>query len=338
METISRKRRKQPGSREITADPAGSRRPAGRNERLTKGSRRPARGDEHSQRLTKGSPEAEYMMNTGVLTAELFLQDTAAGIWFGILAFVFGTVFGSFINCLAWRLVHGESILHGRSHCAECGHVLGPADLVPVFSWLFLRGRCRYCGEKISPRYMAAELVEGTGFLLCYLRWGLSADTLRWMAMLVVLLGLSLVDLEICEIPNRFLLAALIIWALTVPFVQAGTAVSAPADAPVLSSVIHSLLGAAAVGGGMLVISLLFDRVTGKESLGGGDVKLFFVAGLFLGAAEGLLCIILSCLIGLLFAGLFRKQKIPFGPAISIAMFLCALFGSRIVEWYLSLF
>lgn len=310
------------------------------------------------------------MINTGSLTTDLLLQDPAARIWFGIIAFAFGTVFGSFINCLAWRLVHGESVLHGRSHCAVCGHPLGAADLVPVFSWLFLRGRCRYCGEKISPRYMAAELIEGSGFLVCYLRWGLSVDTLRWMAMLVVFLGLSLVDLESYEIPDRFILAALIIWAVTMPFVhtwnagdtaagnlfaglsaggigvsqatsgEAGALVppASAGAATVGRTLLQGLLGGVVIGGGMLLISLVFDKVTGKESLGGGDVKLFFIAGLFLGAANGLLCIILSCIIGLIFAGIFRKQRIPFGPSISAAVFLCALFGSQIVDWYLGLF
>lgn len=101
---------------------------------------------------------------------------------------------------------------------------------------------------------------------------------------------------------------------------------------------LQSLIGGIVIGGGMLLISLVFDKVSGKESLGGGDVKLFFIAGLFLGAANGLLCIILSCIIGLIFAGVFRKQRIPFGPSISLAVFLCALSGNHIVEWYLGLF
>ncbi|MDD7254218.1 MAG: prepilin peptidase, partial [Firmicutes bacterium] len=89
-----------------------------------------------------------------------------------VLAVVLGAVFGSFLNCMAWRMVHHESVLKGRSHCASCGHPLKAADLVPVFSYLFLKGKCRYCGEKISPRYMAAELVSAALWLGCVFRYG----------------------------------------------------------------------------------------------------------------------------------------------------------------------
>jgi len=138
-------------------------------------------------------------------------------LYCAIMSFVLGSVFGSFINCFAWRITHHESILKGRSHCAVCGHTLAALDLVPIFSWLFLRGKCRYCGEKISPRYMLTELALGAAFLLCFLRFGLSWETLRLMALSVALLGLSLVDLEIQEIPDGFILYGIALWALMLP-------------------------------------------------------------------------------------------------------------------------
>ena len=263
-------------------------------------------------------------MNTGSFQTDIIFESRVLTAYVLILAFVMGSVLGSFINCMAWRLAHGEKITGGRSHCTACGHVLGPLDLVPIFSYLFLHGKCRYCGEKISPRYMITELLLAAVFVDCILRYGLGFDALRWMAFSCCLLGLSLVDLETCTIPDRFLVAALVIYALTLPVTAA----------PVPDQLRSGIPGALLLGAGMLVLSLLFDKVTGKESLGGGDIKLYFVAGLYLGSVGGLLCLILSCVLGLLFSAGIRKRRIPFGPAISAAILLTAFFGSPLILWY----
>ncbi len=289
-----------------------------------------------------------------------------------ILAVVLGAVFGSFLNCMAWRMVHHESVWKGRSHCATCGHPLKAADLVPVFSYLFLRGKCRYCGEKISPRYMIAELVSAGLWTACVLRFGLGWETVRAVALICVLFTLSLVDLESWRIPNSLIAAALVVYAVTFPFIElglpgrlsavpgagaavetagntaagiqmaavgAGTAGSGAAGLAGTAgrALLHSLGGGLLIGGGLLVLSVIFDRVTGREGLGGGDIKLFFAAGIYLGAAGGLLCVIVSCFVGLIFAGFRKNQKIPFGPAISIGIVLTMFFGDPIIRWYLGL-
>ena len=269
-------------------------------------------------------------------------------IYLCILAFLFGTVFGSFLNCMAWRIVHNESVLKGRSHCAVCGHTLGIADLIPVFSWLFLGGRCRYCKEKISPRYVAAELVCGCGFVLSFLRYGVSWHTLQVIVLFCILLALSLTDFEIYEIPDRFILAG-IIWYLvssklmdrrlsltgmTVSILPEGEYLSLPAWG---QNLLAGLIGGLAIGGGMLFLSLLFDHLLGKESMGGGDIKLFFMTSLYLGLLQGLFSLILSCIVGLVIAAVMRRKRVPFGPAISLAAFLSLLYGESFVNWYLSL-
>ncbi len=272
-----------------------------------------------------------------------------------VLTIVLGAVFGSFLNCMAWRMVHHESVWKGRSHCATCGHPLKAADLVPVLSYLLLRGKCRYCGEKISPRYMIAELVSAGLWMLCILRFGLSWETVRAVALICVLFTLSLVDLESWRIPNSMIVAALVIYAVTFPFIELGlpgslsAASGAGAAADITASgatgpagiagraLLHSLGGGLLIGGGLLVLSLIFDKITGKEGLGGGDIKLFFAAGVYLGAIGGLLCVILSCFVGLIFAGFRKNQKIPFGPAISIGTVLTLFFGEPVIQWYLSL-
>ena len=102
-----------------------------------------------------------------------------------------GLVFGSFCNAWAWRIAHGESIVHGRSHCAVCGHPLSARDLVPLLSWLFLRGKCRYCGAPISVRYPAVELISALYYLSIVLRFGLSADALRLLILGSLLLKIG---------------------------------------------------------------------------------------------------------------------------------------------------
>lgn len=270
-------------------------------------------------------------------------------IYAGVLAFVFGTVFGSFLNCMAWRIAHHESVLKGRSHCAVCSHTLGAADLVPVFSYVFLRGRCRYCGGKISPRYVAAEVVCGAGFVVSFLRYGLSFRTLQIIVLFCVLFALSLADLEIYEIPDRFILAGIVwypasSWLTDRRLNLAGMTVSTLGTGERLTfsawgqNLLSGLIGGAAIGGGMLMLSLLFDHLLGKESMGGGDIKLFFMTSLYLGLLQGLFSLILSCIVGLVIAAVMRKNKVPFGPAISLAAFLSLLYGESCVNWYLSLF
>lgn len=258
----------------------------------------------------------------------MLFQDTFITTYILILTAILGAVFASFINCMAWRITHKENVLKGRSHCAVCGHPLGAADLIPVFSYLFLGGKCRYCKEKISPRYLAVELLMALGFVSVVLRYDVSLAALRYLVLLCILLGLSLVDLETCEIPDGFIVAGIVWWAVTLPLM----------GEPVLAQLKEGLLGGIAIGGGMLVLSLIFDFVTKKEGMGGGDIKLYFMVSLYLGIGSGLLNLIFSCVIGLIFAAVLRKNKIPFGPSIAAATWVSLIVGDKIVSWYLGLF
>lgn len=255
-------------------------------------------------------------------------MDTILTLYIMIVTIILGTVMGSFINCLAWRIAHQEKVWQGRSHCVSCGHTLAPAELVPVLSYLIQRGRCRQCQEKISPRYMITELLTGAIFACTVWKMDVTWDALGTLILFCILLGLSLVDLEIYEIPDGFILAGMLLWILTLvlhpdTLVQDG---------------IRGLLGGFLTGGALLVISLIFDRVLKKESLGGGDIKLFFLVGLFLGPAASLLNLIVACIIGIFMAVGLKKNKIPFGPAISLATCFSMLWGQQIIDWYLGLF
>ncbi len=228
-------------------------------------------------------------------------QTTFLTIYILTITFILGCALGSFTDCLAGRMLAGASILKGRSHCDACGHVLGVPDLVPLFSWLCLRGRCRYCGAKIPAESFWAELVSG-----------------------IVLLCLTLTDLHAWIIPDRLQVAGVLIFF--------GTAVCLPETG---AQILRGVLTGAGLSGGMLALSLLFDRLTGKESLGGGDIKLFFVTGLYLRSIwEVLFFLILSCVLGIGCSLVWRKGKIPFGPAIAAAFFLMLLFGEQLTGWY----
>ena len=249
-------------------------------------------------------------------------------LWIIILAAVYGAVAGSFLNCAAWRTARGESFISGHSRCTACGHELGAPDLVPVLSWLFLRGRCRFCGEKISARYPLTELFWAAVTVLCLEKFGLTALFARNYIFLCCLFVLSLVDQETMLIPDECHLIAAGTWLISLPFTGGGSAYLFT----------HAAAGLL-FGGGLLGISLVLDRVLGKESLGGGDIKLAAVTGLYLGFAGTLFALILACILGLLFFG-FRKgrgEAFPFGSSIAAAAGLMLLFGGPLVSWYLSL-
>ncbi len=277
------------------------------------------------------------------------------------IAALLGAIMGSFINCLAWRVVNGESVLKGRSHCPACGHTLGVLDLVPVFSWALLRGKCRYCKTKISARYVLVELGMALLFALLFWQYGASVQTLAYWALACILCGAALVDLDTYTIPNGFIVAGFVVWLASVWFVLpvsggVGGTFVAQLGSGFLPVLVDGLLGAVLVGGGILLFSLLFDKATGRTSLGGGDVKLLFMIGLFLGGIGSLFNLLLSCVLGLVLAFVwwfsrsrsseegsgkeenFKTKAIPFGPAIALATVVTLLVGSQCITWYLGLF
>jgi leader peptidase (prepilin peptidase)/N-methyltransferase len=285
--------------------------------------------------------------------------ELAVRIYLIVISFIFGAVFGSFINCMAWRIVHHENVMKGRSHCAVCGHPLGAADLVPIFSYLFLKGRCRYCGKKIAPRYMITELILAVSFALIAGQYGLQFATLRYLVLAAILLGAALVDLDSYLIPDGFIIAGIIWWgicfvlALLFPFLSDGGTVSFSGDPGAVlqklfcipaafpdgqTQLLQGITGAAAISLFLFLLSLLFDHMTGKESLGGGDIKLFFMVSLFLGPWVGLFNMILSCIIGLLFSAALKRSRIPFGPSIAISTVISVIIGANVVKFYVSLF
>lgn len=252
-------------------------------------------------------------------------------IWFGILSFILGSIMCSGMTCLGDRLSSSQSWMHGRSHCDACGHELGTKDLIPVFSYLAHHGRCAYCGAKLSKKYVWTELLTGILFLLVFLRQGMiSIEVIRQWGFISILLALSVADMDAYIIPDRLILVLIIWWFVFV-------CIHTFAGNAFLPQIIRGLTGGFVIAAGVLIIVLIMDRVLKKESMGGGDIKLLFAAGLYLGLAGSLLMLITACLIGLLFVVLLRSERIPFGPSISLGAVLVLLYGQGIIQWYLGL-
>ncbi len=238
-----------------------------------------------------------------------------------------GLLFGSFYNVVIYRYQKGISIISPRSYCPNCKTPLQAADLIPVFSYILLRGRCRHCGTKISFRYTAVELLSALLFTAALWRFGLSLELLIYIPLFSALLIVSAIDLEIKKIPNAFV-GAIFIWALL-------RQIAVPA-----LSWTDAALGLLAGGGVTLLIAL-----ASRGGMGGGDVKLLAVLGFLAGWLDLILIFILAVFIGAA-AGIalifFRKKNgktaLPFGPFIFLSYIIVVFWGSQIWGFYFSLF
>lgn len=264
---------------------------------------------------------------------------TLPGIYVGcaiLLAAVLGLAMGSFLGRVAWRLMRNEPVLAGRSHCDTCGHVLFANDLVPIVSWTALRGRCRYCHARLSARYPASEFACAALYVSIVICYGLTLEALQMVGFASVLMVLSLTDLDESYIPNQTIVAAIVIRVLFIVFAWLALVVHVPVQAVFADPAAHgivlmdaqalgfddkpfwdptadasivvldmlrtSLLGAVIIGVAVVVLALAMDKFLGRSSIGGGDMKLFAVAGFYFGARQCLFLIVIACVLGILFA------------------------------------
>lgn len=251
--------------------------------------------------------------------------------WF---ALVFGLVFGSFYNVCIHRYIAGESIVWPPSRCPKCETRLGIPDLVPVFSYLFLRGKCRHCGSHISVRYPVVELASGLLAFLLMHRYGLTWPFAVYYVFGSALLVASFIDFELFILPDPITL---------------GGAVLAPPAAILLLDLPWqaSLAGAVVGGGGFWLVAWLFRKLRGVEGMGLGDVKLMLLIGGLCGAsALPLVTIVAGCAaLGASLWFLARREKgtdarevqIPFGPFLSLGAVMHMLYGPDIIHWWIAL-
>ena len=243
-------------------------------------------------------------------------------IW--LLIFLFGAAVGSFLNVCAWRIPQKEPFILGRSLCPQCKHPLGARDLIPLFSFICLQGRCRYCHEKISLRYPLVELISGFLFVAVVLVHGFSFLAVVNLVLVGILLTAALIDLEWLYVPNRLVFFGLI----------CGTILSFRFGVPIGASVFGAFMG---------TVPMLAIYLVSRGGMGAGDVKLSGMIGVFLGWRLTALALFLSFLsgavvgMGLVIIGKKgRKDAIPFVPFLAFGAVVASLWGIDIINWYLT--
>lgn len=246
-----------------------------------------------------------------------------------IYVFLIGLCVGSFLNVCIHRLPAGRSIVSPPSACTACGAPIRWYDNIPLLSYLLLRGRCRSCRAAISLRYPIVELLAGLFALAVWLRFGWHVQAPVYFLFIAALLVITFIDLDHRIIPD----------VITLPGIPLGFAFSFLL--PGLSG-LDALLGIAVGGGSLLVVAWGYRLVTGKEGMGGGDVKMLAMIGAFIGWQGVLFTIMASSLAGTLAGvavmirmGKGLKLAVPFGPFLAIGAILYLFFGSQLIDWYL---
>ncbi|POZ57488.1 Type 4 prepilin-like proteins leader peptide-processing enzyme [Lysinibacillus sphaericus] len=243
-----------------------------------------------------------------------------------ILVFVFGLVFGSFFNVVGLRVPMKESLIQPPSHCTTCQRQLTPKDLIPVLSYIVLRGKCRSCGQKISWIYPLMELLTGILFTFSYWQFGFSEEFIVALLLISLLVIVVVSDIAYMLMPDKVLLCFL-------PLLVIGRML-APIT-PWWDSIVGAVFG----------FGILYSiAVVSRGGIGGGDIKLFFLLGLVLGTINTLLTLFIAAFIGMVVGIIVlqvrqqgRKTPIPFGPSIALAAVIVYFYGNVIVQWYVGL-
>ena len=246
------------------------------------------------------------------------------------MAFIFGICIGSFLNVCIFRLPEGKSIVHPPSSCPGCGAAIRLYDNIPVLSYFILRGRCRDCHTPIAFRYVLVELLGGLMAVCVYFRFGPGMEGIIYYAFMAALLVITFIDIDHRIIPD----------VISLPGIPLGVAASF--FMPSLSWA-DSLIGVLAGGGSLYAVAWGYVRITGKEGMGGGDIKLLAMIGAFIGWKGVLLTIFMGSAIGTL-VGLAAmlaekknmKMRIPFGPFLALGAVISIFFGQELIGWYLT--
>lgn len=239
-----------------------------------------------------------------------------------IIVFLYGIVIGSFLNVLIYRVPKKENIAMTRSHCMSCGYQLRWYDLIPLFSFMALGGKCRKCKANISVQYPLIEGLNGVLYLAVVLKYGWSVESVLYCLLFSALLTLSVIDFRTYEIPigfNLFILALGLIRLVT--------------D---LSNWLEYAIGLIAVS---LVLYVIY-RVSGGAAIGGGDVKLMAATGLLLGWRLNILAFVFGCILGsvihLLRMRLTKADRVlAMGPYLALGTAIAVMWGNEFLSWYL---
>lgn len=243
-----------------------------------------------------------------------------------VIIFVTGLLIGSFLNVCIYRIPRDESISYPPSHCTNCTNRIKPYDLIPVVSYIFLRGKCRYCGEKIAIKYPIIELFTGLLFVALYYKYGISIALAKYLILASYLIVIGLIDFNTTDVYFKTTFSGFLIGV-------AFLGVNLYKGEPIGTYIIGAL-----IGGGFIALIIL---LTG--GMGWGDAEICALCGIFLGIKLTILTLLLSVILGGVIGALLiltkkktRKDYIPFGPYIVIAALVSLFWGHIIINWYLN--
>lgn len=255
-----------------------------------------------------------------------------------MLSFIFGATIGSFLNVCIGRIPNGESIIRPPSHCVRCQAPIAFYDNIPLISYLVLRGRCRACGERFSPQYFLVELLMGLLTLALYYRFGFGFEFLVGFIFVAALVVISFIDLDVRIVPDAISLPGIVLGLLLsigAYFFKNGTTTLLPGP-------LSSLIGILAGGGFLLATAWAYEKMTGVEGMGGGDIKLLAMIGAFLGWPSIPVTLFTASLVGsivglgcMALTGAGRRLALPFAPFLCAGALLFIFFGEQLTGFYL---
>jgi leader peptidase (prepilin peptidase)/N-methyltransferase len=250
---------------------------------------------------------------------------------FILISAILGLLIGSFLNVVALRVPNKESLVYPPSHCVHCKHRLSALDLIPVFSYLFLSGSCRYCKARISLLYPIGELLTCLWFAIMAAWFGPTPDLLVGLFFVTIMVAVTLTDLKYMLIPDRIVFFAI-------------------AGGIIVRLIVHPLpiwqyAAGFFIGGGLLyVIAWASEHFLKKEGMGGGDIKLFAFVGLMLGPGYVMLVLFVASLLGTLIGVLLligrrmgRERQLPFAPFIAASTLMVYIWGNGWIQAYMNL-
>lgn len=245
---------------------------------------------------------------------------------FVLIFLILGIIIGSFLNVCIYRIPRGESISFPPSHCTNCKNKIKSYDLIPILSYMILRGKCRFCGEKISIKYPLIELITGALFAALYIKYNLSFEVIKYASLISFLLVIGFIDLETTDVYFRTTLSGAIAGLIFIAFGYFyGYGIN------------DFIFGGLAASGFIAIIILL------THGMGWGDAEICGLTGLFLGLKLTIVMVFLSFTLGgvigivlMLLKIKSRKDIIPFGPFISIGAILTIFIGNNILNWYMT--
>jgi len=252
--------------------------------------------------------------------------------YFAVFIFIIGACIGSFLNVCIYRIPENNSIITPGSFCPACKKGIPFYCNIPVLSYLFLKGRCKFCHEPISIRYPLIEILAGMFAVVLFYKFGIGQVMIYWFIFTSVLITISFIDIDHQIIPDVISLPGILVFASSFYFLPEMT-------------LKNTLLGIVAGGGSLYAVAFLYYLLKKQEGMGGGDIKLLAMIGAAIGIKGVFFTIFAGSLLGTFFGLLIMiytkiadsKLKIPFGPFLSMGAILYIFFGEQLILWYLGI-